>query len=355
MARQVSYCAGLGLEEGLQANNADAFSVTTPWFFMADMICKDMRFDQVWVDVVHSGLGAKVFSNPRWLDFFLKCAPVRLGFIRESLEYSEEEFVNRPSLRTRKAEVTDRLKYFTHVLAYDEVDVAHVTGENSIPTIWWPQAVPERYITQRLSGPANPCGSFTGTVYRARADWLRASALQGLLKRSSSPENRSFDRFLFWLLSSPVRFPHEIRSHLLLRYYPTYLRRLRKLRRKFFRMWLDGLAESAAIVNLPHMVKSYAGRVVEGIAAGRPVISWEIPDRPRNKNLFEDGKEILLFDKEHPEQLAQLIQRVRTDSEWAETVAENAQKKLKRFHTMEIRVRQILDWISRGDIPDYGA
>ena len=89
------------------------------------------------------------------------------------------------------------------------------------------------------------------------------------------------------------------------------------------------------------------------MAAGRPVISWEIPDRPRNKGLFEDESEVLLFEKNNPGQLVDQIKRVLNDQNLNRKIVVNAQRKLRRFHTLGFRVRQILDWLSSGRSPQY--
>ena len=133
----------------------------------------------------------------------------------------------------------------------------------------------------------------------------------------------------------------------------TYLVRLRYVRERCFANWLKALQTGRAIVNLPHLVKTYAGRVVEGMAAGRPVLSWEIPERPRNKALFEDGKEILLFPNNNPHYLADQLERILRDHDLSQRLVANARKKLRRFHTAEIRVRQILDWVTGGRVPQY--
>jgi len=42
-----------------------------------------------------------------------------------------------------------------------------------------------------------------------------------------------------------------------------------------------------------------------------------------------------------------------TDRELSQRIVLNARKKIRRFHTSEIRVRQILDWITNGQVPAY--
>ncbi|MEN8220438.1 MAG: glycosyltransferase [Pseudomonadota bacterium] len=133
--------------------------------------------------------------------------------------------------------------------------------------------------------------------------------------------------------------------------YPVYLDWLRQLRRKAHTLWLQGMQAGAAVVNLPHLVKGYSSRVIEGIASGRPVISWEIPDRPKNTAMFEDGHEILLYST--PEQLATQIERVLSDPDFGERIAQNARNKVRRFHTTEKRVQQILHWVETDEAQDY--
>ncbi len=83
------------------------------------------------------------------------------------------------------------------------------------------------------------------------------------------------------------------------------------------------------------------------------MISWEIPGRPRNKALFEDDEQILLYSKNDPSQLAAHIRRILAEPDFAQRIAENARRKLLSFHTMEKRVQQILDWVETGRVPTY--
>src|SRR5438067_9752015 len=106
---------------------------------------------------------------------------------------------------------------------------------------------------------------------------------------------------------------------------------LRRVRRELFSQFLEGLQAGSAVVNLPHLVKAYAGRVVEGMAAGRPVVSWDLPDRPRNRALFEEDQEILLFQRDQPEHLAEHLRRLRADPQLGQSLADNARRKVRRL------------------------
>ena len=88
------------------------------------------------------------------------------------------------------------------------------------------------------------------------------------------------------------------------------------------------LPQWPAIVNLPSLAKFYGGRVIEAMAAGRPVISWNIPDHPQNLALFEPEKDILLFEQDDPAALAQHIDRVLHDHAFAQALAQQAQGKI---------------------------
>jgi hypothetical protein len=116
---------------------------------------------------------------------------------------------------------------------------------------------------------------------------------------------------------------------------------------------MEDLGKWSALVSLPSMAKVYTGRVIEAMGAGRPVVAWKVPERPRNLALFEDGKEILLYDKEKPEMLAEHIRRVQREPGFARDISLNARLKVSRFHTVERRVEQILNWIETGEEPVY--
>ncbi|NJN69948.1 MAG: glycosyltransferase [Nitrospira sp.] len=91
------------------------------------------------------------------------------------------------------------------------------------------------------------------------------------------------------------------------------------------------------------------------MAAGRPVISWEIPNRPRTKALFQDNQEIVLFSAHSPESLAGRIEYVLSDSKRADSIGSRGRRKLLAYHTAERRMQQVLEWIESGKEPDYGV
>ena len=116
---------------------------------------------------------------------------------------------------------------------------------------------------------------------------------------------------------------------------------------------MDALPRDAVVVNLPRSVGIYLGRVVEAMATGRPMAAWAVPGRPRNRALFENGAEILLFSGTEGKALAPALRRLRRDPARAAEIATNGWRKVQRAHTIERRVRQILAWTDTGDAPVF--
>jgi hypothetical protein len=347
LARHWSYSAQLALEEGLQAHGVQFFTLTTPWLARAPDICRGKQFDQVWVELVHQRL------DEAQLQWIASLAAVRVGLLPESLEYSAEECQLYPWLAERKQLVESRLQYVTHAVAVDERDVEEINGRRLAPAMWWPQAVPERFLLHREPDRSGPFAVFSGDVYTERTAWLDCPELNGLLVKQPSSETGTPYPFLFDKLHFAARrYIRHVgvaeRAAL-----DAYLYALRRVRRRCFSRWLRSMQTGSAVINLPARVKSYAGRVVEGMAAGIPVISWAVPDRPRTEALFESGKEILLYSNNDPAQLAAHIRDVLAKPDCAQRLAANARQKLLRFHTMEQRVKEILDWIETSKTATY--
>jgi len=344
-ARQWSYGAQMAFEEGFQENGVEFITITSVWLPRLKEICAGKRFDQVWVEIARNKIDDEVFE---WI---AGLAPVRVGMIAESLEYNHEEYDLNPVFSQMHLLVENRLRHLTHVLAVDEKDVETLNKKGTIHAMWWPSAVPRQYILDKTDPEPVNMGAFIGNAYYQRANFLRDSKLHGLLVKQSSPEAGTIYPYLFTTLHILARLFVICRLPGTRYALPLYLRHLRKIRRISFTLWIQALQSHVAVINLPCLVKAYPGRVIEGMAAGRPVISWEIPDRPQNRDLFEEGSEILLYDT--PEQLASHIRKVISDPRMAETVASNARQNLLRFHTTEERVRQVLDWIESGNLPSY--
>ena len=350
MARSYPYYLNFGFEEALRAAGAEVLMITSPWFARLEEICAGRTFDQVWLnDLSH-------FADfELCLDVASRLAPIRVGFVTESFEYHPEEYAAVPWLQVRRSRMDAQFEPVTHLVAVDEADVVGLPARYNRPAMWLPCSMPERFI-QQAPPPKQKIAFFSGSLYGDRAKWLATPRLAGLLARHQAVTADHGYRLFFDVLPghrSIFKLWVKQRFIPVTRLYPLYLFLLRHLRRSAFFMWQGRvLQQGAAVVNLPHLVKGYSGRVIEGIAAGRPVISWRIPDRPLNTALFADGKEILLY--ETPEELAAQIERVLADPRFAQQLAANAQQKVKAYHTTEQRVQQILHWVAGGGAPTYG-
>jgi hypothetical protein len=349
LARHVSYASSLGIEAALSARGADVFTVTTPWFWRARELCRGRAFDQVWIEIARY----ERFSE-EWLEWMASQAPVRLGLMAESRTYAADEVAVNPQFFTGATERIDRrLTYVTHVAAVDERDAREV-GERFVPAVWWPQAVPRRCIAESPPPPRARTAVFGGSLYGARRDLLAHPDVGDVLVPQRSSESGTWYPALFDGLHHGVRALEALSLRAGPRTLAAYLRALRRLRQTCFARWLASMQEGVAVVNLPSSVKAYAGRVPEAMAAGRPVISWRVPDRPRTEALFTAGREILLFDADRPEQLAEHARRLIRDDTLARAMTDAARAKLRRFHTLEHRVGQLLDWLDAGTEPDFG-
>jgi spore maturation protein CgeB len=128
---------------------------------------------------------------------------------------------------------------------------------------------------------------------------------------------------------------------------------VQKVRAKLFDLFLDGLSNSLATVNLTSFVKTYAGRVIESMAIGQPVVSWRIPNHPQTAKLFRDGEQILFFENDDPASLADALARLRGEPGLAARIGERSLANAKQHHTSEHRVAQILEFVQDGIVPRY--
>ncbi len=355
-ARPWTYSANFAVQEGLTAAGVQCVTVPvmaeTPcsspdsWVFHARRFLENRTFDQVWVWLVHTPLDAKT------LEWIAGLAPVRVGILMESLRYDDQDYSWAPHLRHRQSHVEQQTRYMTHVLAPDERDADELNARRVAKALWWPPMVPERFITASPTPPTERCAVFHGTPYGPRQSWVTNSMLsERLVYQKAGPPTRYHQLFdqLQQQASLCLRQDLVIESTM-----HQYVRTLQNIRLGEFREWMAALPQWPAVVNLPSFAKFYGGRVLEAMAAGRPVISWKIPSHPRNLALFEEEKDILLFPADDPDALARQIDRLRRDPVFAQTLATNAQQKLRTCHTAERRLRDTLHWIETGVEPSYG-
>ena len=356
-ARAWTYPACFGVGEGLRA--AGATCTTLPlfantglspdrWLEQSRAAVDGQRFDQVWVWLVHAPLTVSI------LEWISGLAPVRVGIVMESLTYDEADYDWAGHLRGRMQTVAEQASVFTHVLVPDERDVEPLAQRAGVQSLWWPTMVPERFIVPSTSEPRFLTGVFHGHPYGPRRAWIENARLQAHMTFVGpvAPSTRYqtwFDQLQASAIrrwSSPAAMPaHQITD---------YVTMLQEVREGEFREWMGQLQQWAAIVNLPSLAKFYGGRVYEGMAAGRPVLTYHVPDHPLNNLLFAEGEEVLCFAPDDPESLHAGLERVLRDCNLAHRIAVNAQRKMRRYHTSERRLADTLRWIESGVRPDYG-
>jgi glycosyltransferase involved in cell wall biosynthesis len=361
MARHFSHGFSLGFEDGFKAHGLDFLTLPalcsrstgmhddsrSYWLDRARALCRGMDFDQVWVEVVHSHLDDDL------LEWISGLAPVRVALVGESLEYEVQVKAEAPHLLARKSLVEKRLAAFTHCLAADEKDADSLSRGNSVKTMWWASVVSERFIGKVWNPHAEPRAIFAGSVYGERKSWLSDPALMRLLVHQSIPPEEAAFAARFDELHARLTGYLDAGAEATWEKVSGYLTPLRHIRQENFANWIKSLANGVAVVNLPSFFHGYAGRVVEAMAAGRPVVSWQVPSRPRNLALFEDGKDILLFRGDDRGKLREHLERLVAEPDYGRRIAANATRKLWLFHTMEKRIGQVLEWIETDREPDY--
>ena len=349
-ARACGWAIRLGFEYGFKASGAEFTTLVSyppyggrkaSFANYAREFLKNQKFDQVWIESVHTDLDQSI------LEWLTTVAPVRVGMIFESLSMSDEEIQNNPQGCERRRQLfLNQKPYFTHIVAIDEVDVRNLSQEGRLRCFWMPvNPIPEKFIRRNYTPPLRNVGLFYGSAYGARRAFLESPELNGLLVHPpTGPEHETeypelFDKLHEKIL--PLLAEKKIDNSL----FDAYMDILRRVRSECFRIYLEGLNQGCAVVNLPQYGYAYAGRVTEGMAAGRPLISFEIENRPLTREIFEPGEEILLYRKHSPAELAEHLRRIITEPRYGRRIAENATRKLSERYSMERVVGDILNWI----------
>ena len=168
-AKAWSYVGNFAVEDGLRANGCEC--VTLPvfcdvpdnspssWLHHAKDLLAGQRFDQVWVWLVHNRY------SEACLEWIAELAPVRVGVIMESLRYSEDDCLRWSHLRERARFVERQLNYMTHALVADEHDADLLNQTGLVQALFWPAAVPARFITATIERPSRREAVFHGELY----------------------------------------------------------------------------------------------------------------------------------------------------------------------------------------------
>jgi glycosyltransferase involved in cell wall biosynthesis len=356
-ARQWSYTTHMAYVEGLRAAGHEVLVLFTSCWAWSRQVVGDHCFDQVWVNDVTHILGRRpaweappplVEADFAWL---AGLAPVRIGIVMETLHYDAADYAEVPELGHRVPLMQRAvLPHVTHFCVVDENDVRQLENMGA-QAIWTPCHVPRRFFRRSAPDVSRPA-VFIGSAYQRRAKYLQHARLRGLLEFRASGEQTTELPGMFDQLNNPLRQallaePYRQAEH------QQFVATLQQVRAKLFDLFLDGLANSLATVNLPSFVKTYAGRVVESMAIGQPVVSWRIPGHPQTARLFREDEHIVFFDGDDPDRLAASLERLQREPGLAQRVGERSLANAKAQHSSEHRVAQILAWTQTGITPRY--
>ena len=325
-AKKLAYPVGVGMTEGFSNNNIQHLTIpmlynTDIWLSHIKAIVGDRKFDQVWLEVVHSIIPEAI------LEWITTLAPIRVGFIVESLTIAPEEFKdNLVGTQRRVINLNSKLPYLTHAVVCDERDL----NKLNIPTMLYSTSIPERLIKPPNSTSDKPI--FYGTPYGNRVDWLTALGNRVNINPPSE-EDRGTLPSLFESLFLERYIPSD---------YPTFFKRWYFIRKELYSIWINHLHKlnSCALINLPHRTDVASGRIIENMASGKPVVSPEL-----NNNLsssFENGKDILYY--KDIKGLIESIDCLQKDSELRFSIAEAARLKLLENYTTEGQIKRIMEF-----------
>lgn len=299
----------------------------------------------MWFELVHSPWSDDDLS---WMS---SVAPVRLGYTPESLTYEDADVALVPCLGHRFEHVRRRTGVATHLSVVDESDVELVASSIGKPVLWTPFSAPRDICCAPAGPPSVHSIAFSGPIYAKRQHWLSESAATEWCVPNEPPRADTDVSIRFARIQQEIQTlarPDSFEETAV----QACMGRLKQLRREAHVAWVEYLHCSPLVVNLPHYVRAWNARVYEGLAAGRPVVTWEIPGRPRNAELFQDGRDLVLY-RQSPADLRRAVSGLLADPAAAHQIAEQGQRTLLDWHTCEHRAAQIFSWLADGTTPVY--
>jgi glycosyltransferase involved in cell wall biosynthesis len=197
-----------------------------------------------------------------------------------------------------------------------------------------------------------PAYSFPGAAELPRNKYLSDPALAELMNRPHSqlPERGSDTLRRFEALHAEMR-QQMLTGTMDHARYKAFIEELPRLRESLFTMLLEGFRIGMACINLPTLVKSYSGRVIEAMAACVPSVSWRPPNRPECTRLFKDGHEVILFDTIG--ELTEKLRLLRGRPDLRASLVTAARENVLSRHTSQIRCEQYSRWIDEGVVPEF--
>lgn len=355
IARTWNYSTAYGLVEGFRANDVDVtfipiFGRCNPethsrWLAHLKRVLTGKKFDAVFLGMIHSRLDEELF------EILKSVSKVRVGYIMESLTHTDWELQNFP-LANRQAEVYSDLKHLTHAVTLDEYDAELIKQDLGLEAMWLAQSIPKRFINCEPAPNSNRA-VFIGSDYGVeRRRLLDNPELVSLIGRPSLVEDTTaipaaFDEFNRSILAIPVG------SDVIQEALSLYAASVPLLRAEIYKLSMRDFREGFANINLPSIFKGFAGRIMDGMAAGVPAVTWDIPGRPKCMNLFKHDDEIVVFDPASPSRLAHKLRGLRQSSDLRNKMVENCRNKILANHTSEMRAGEIITWLESCLEPDY--
>lgn len=346
-ARGWTYSANLAYAKALRDLGHEVTVLNTLTIQYREALKNGGPFDQVWTHVHF-----RHATDHYYREWLANAAPVRVGLSGESVFYTEEQKLSSPWYAEQTKAFEDWRPFLTHCAFVGGKDSVNAR-EDSRRGRWkanpelrigeWKQAVPRAFIGPVIEKPKTDLGIFCGAAYAPRDQWIFHPALRKLLAKPRAPEGPGFDaKFLrthqmihTWMKAIGA-FPDAALA--------LYHARLSSLRAYAARKFIQAIGQGSCVVNLPSMVQAYSGRVTEGMAAGRPVVSWApAGDEGLFDHLPGAGQEIVHYG-DSPESLAEAIEAMQRDPARANRIAANARAKILAEHTVEKRTADLVAW-----------
>jgi hypothetical protein len=321
-ARKFPYPLGCGMVEGFK----NIEHLTIPALYNTPIkkstiasIIGDQKFDQVWLEVVHSQMSDDL------LDWLTTIAPIRVGFVVESLTIDPKEFIsNQLGTQRRVDNLNQKLPYLTHCVVTDERDLNTL----EIPTMLGIASIPQRLV-KTPSGTADDA-IFYGTLYGDRGAQIKDLEHTLNINPPSAEDSTGLPRIFDDLFVTRWTAYDD--------FYTDWYR----TRQTLYSVWINHLHNlpGCGFLNPRHRTNVLSSRVIEGMAAGKPVISPLMGNGV--DTLFTDCEDILYYDTDFA--LLECIINLGTNSKLRFALADAARVNILENHTTERRVQEILNF-----------
>ena len=325
-AKKFAYSIGVGMIDGFESNHITHLTIplsytTDIWLRKIKQLVGNNTFDQVWIEVVHS-----IVPKPI-MEWIASLAPIRVGFVVESLTIAPEEFKdNFVGTQRRINNLNSKLPYLTHAVVCDERDLHTL----NIPTMLYSVSIPKRLV--KLPSSTNDKAIFYGTPYGNRGEWLNILKDRLNINPPSDEDRSQFPIMFECLFIDPS---HQSN-------YLSFFQKWYTIRHNLYTIWINHLHNlpGCAMINLPHRTEVASGRIIENMESGKPVISPVLKNELSSS--FEDEKNILYY--KDIDGLIKCMDKLQQDPDLRFSIAEAARLNLLENYTTEVQVKQILEF-----------